>query len=125
MIRSGSPPVCVSMVVILWQEEGGCQLKFVGKMLGKGSREFTPLFEGIESLPSVMFGLAILISGEKRRDFWRVEIRISRKVEVGEVPEIEYPAGAPFDQHAACPASHSLPGLWSLTYRLACAALQL
>jgi hypothetical protein len=57
MIRRGSPPVWVSIVVILWQEEGGCQVKFVEKMLGKGGGEVTPLFE---SLIFVRFWLAIL-----------------------------------------------------------------
>jgi len=58
--------VWVSIVVIFWQEEGGCQVKFDGKMLGKAGGDITPLFEGAESVVSVIFGLAILISGEKR-----------------------------------------------------------
>jgi hypothetical protein len=56
------------MVVILWQEEGGCQVKFVGKMLGKGVKDATPLFKWVESLISVRFWLAILRLEDKRSE---------------------------------------------------------
>jgi hypothetical protein len=64
----------VSIVVILRQEEGGCQVKFAGKMLGKGGGEVTPLFEWVEPLISVRFWLAILGFEDKRSEIceeWR------------------------------------------------------
>jgi hypothetical protein len=111
MIRRGSPPVWVSTVVIFWQEEGGCQVKFEGKMLVKEGREVIPLFEGVESVVSVIFGLAILELekgriGSTRGE--RMEIPISREGTSWRNARNECLAGAPFDQHVAYSAYHSM-----------------